>query len=77
MESLVWLIPALLCPLGMLLMMWMMGKGMMLRGKGDGSERRPLSELRAEKERLEAEIADRKDADRDASVVQSAAPRRV
>jgi hypothetical protein len=54
---------ALLCPIGMGLMMWFMAKGMgMGRKDGDGSseasERLSLEELRAEQERLAARISE-------------------
>lgn len=62
MENLLWLIPVLACPLMMVAMMLMMGKGMgMMGGKKDeahedGPDPRPVTELRAEKERIESEI---------------------
>lgn len=68
MENLVWLIPVLACPLMMVAMMLMMGKGMGMMGgnKDEASpdeeaDPRPVAELRAEKERLESEIARRED----------------
>lgn len=64
MENLLWLIPVLACPLMMVAMMPMMGKGMgMMGGKKEEArpeqeaDPRPVAELRAEKERLESEIA--------------------
>ena len=60
MENVAWLIPALACPLMMVGMMWMMGKGM--GAKNRKSEDRPdpaLSELRTERDRIDAEIARR------------------
>jgi hypothetical protein len=71
MENLLWLIPVLACPLMMVAMMLMMGKGMsMLGGKEDEGrpeeeqDRRPVAELRAERERLASEIARREAAER-------------
>jgi hypothetical protein len=54
---------ALLCPIGMGLMMWFMAKGMSMgRDKGstrsDAEEPRSLEELRAEQERLASQIAE-------------------
>lgn len=72
MENLLWLIPVLACPLMMVAMMLMMGKGMGMMGR-DKDERpreetdaRPVAELRAERDRLESEIARREGADRGA-----------
>ena len=61
MENLAWLIPALACPLMMVGMMWVMGKGMGAtnRRSEDGAEP-DLGELRAERERIDAEIERRK-----------------
>jgi hypothetical protein len=66
MENLLWLIPVLACPLMMVAMMLMMGKGMGMMGRDKAEpgpkeepDRRPVAELRAEKERLESEIARR------------------
>ena len=57
MENLVWLIPVLACPLMMVAMMLMMGKGMGMGRKSDGSESpRSVDGLRAEQQRLAAEI---------------------
>jgi hypothetical protein len=58
MDNLVWLV-ALACPLMMVAMMWMMGKGMSMGKKSDAEHERSVAELRAEKERLEAEIDSR------------------
>ena len=73
MENLLWLIPVLACPLMMVAMMLMMGKGMGMMGR-DKDEARPnekpdprgVAELRAEKDRLESEIARREGAERGA-----------
>lgn len=55
MENAIWLLPALACPIGMVLMMWFMGKGM--RGKSDETESpRSLDELRESHQRLATEI---------------------
>jgi hypothetical protein len=69
MDNLVWLIPVLACPLMMVVMMVMMGKGMSMMGGGkeeagsdDEPSRQSLAELRTEKQRLEAEIVRREDA---------------
>lgn len=65
MDNLLWLLPLLV---GMVLMMWLMGKGMSYgRGADDASESAPsIDQLRAEQERLAAQIAalEREDADR-------------
>ncbi|MGH2954216.1 MAG: hypothetical protein ACRDK9_09375 [Solirubrobacterales bacterium] len=73
MENLLWLIPVLACPLMMVAMMLMMGKGMgMMGGDKDAArpkeepDSRPVAELRAEKERLESEIGRREGAERGA-----------
>jgi hypothetical protein len=57
MENLLWLLPVLACPIGMVLMMWMMGKGMGMNAKRDEAEEpSSVEELRAEQERLSAQI---------------------
>jgi len=57
MENLVWLIPVLACPLMMVAMMLLMGKGMSMGRKSDETESaRSVDELRAEQQRLAAEI---------------------
>lgn len=67
MENLLWLVPVLACPLMMVAMMLMMGKGMGMTGKDkqeagadeEPAAPRPVAELQAERERLDAEIARR------------------
>jgi hypothetical protein len=80
MDNLLWLIPVLACPLMMVAMMLMMGKGMgMMGGKKDeahedGPDPRPVRELRAEKARLESEIAKRERAEQGAGDGRPSAP---
>jgi cytochrome c-type biogenesis protein CcmH/NrfF len=64
MENLLWLFPLLACPIGMLVMMRLMGKGM--RMDKDQEPADSVTELRAEKERLEAEIERREGEERGA-----------
>lgn len=71
MENLLWLIPVLACPLMMVAMMLMMGKGMGMMGRDkqedDATEKavaRPVADLEAERDRLDAEIARREAAER-------------
>ena len=58
MENLLWLLPLLACPVAMVLMMVLMGKGMGMGRRPDEAEsRRSVESLRAEQQRLAAEVA--------------------
>jgi hypothetical protein len=80
MENLVWLIPVLACPLMMVAMMLMMGKGMgMGRKSGEPELPRSVEELRAEQQRLASEIErlEPQNGDDPAGVEQSAGAREL
>ena len=82
MENLVWLVPVIGCGLMMLVMMLMMGMGMGMIGRGkdkggskDEPAERTVGELRAEKDRLESEIARREGAESGAGDARPSAAR--
>lgn len=57
MEELLLLVPLLACPIAMVAMMWLMGKGMSGGKKEETSEAEPtLADLRGERDRLAAEV---------------------
>jgi hypothetical protein len=67
MEELLLLVPLLACPIMMVAMMWLMGKGMSGGKKEQKSEAEPtLADLRGERDRLAAEV-ERREADEDRS----------
>ncbi len=58
-----YLLAVLACPLGMLLMMWFMARGMGHRGSDRREEQVSVPELKAEQQRLAERIAALEDAD--------------
>ena len=58
MENLVYVLPALACPLGMAAMMWFMGRGARQKRAETADQRTPASveQLREEHARLAAEL---------------------
>jgi cytochrome c-type biogenesis protein CcmH/NrfF len=59
MDNLLWLLPVLACPIAMVLMMVLMGKGMGMGRKSEEGEEessRSAEELRTEQERLSRQI---------------------
>jgi hypothetical protein len=65
MESLLLLVPLLACPIGMGLCIWMMAKGMS-GGKEKDTAEPTLADLRAERDRVTAEV-ERREADEERS----------
>lgn len=61
MQSLLWGVAALACPIGMGIMMWMMMRGQR-EGSGEDSERE-VAQLRAEIDQLEADRVAQRAAD--------------
>jgi hypothetical protein len=62
MQSLLWGVAVLACPVGMGVMMWMMMRGQG-KGTGEGSERQ-VAQLRAEIDQLKADRVTQRAADR-------------
>lgn len=61
MENVLWVLPALACPIGMGLMMWYMGKGMTGGRRDEAASAnepapRSLEQLREEQRRIDAEL---------------------
>ena len=68
MENLIWLLPAVACPVGMGLMMWFMGKGMKNshtpeQGPAPAAPR-SAEQLHSERNRIDAELAELEERDR-------------
>jgi hypothetical protein len=67
MEGLLLLVPLLACPIMMVAMMWLMGKGMSGGKKEPTSEAEPtVADLRGERDRLSAEV-ERREAEEERS----------